>query len=216
MHWVYYFGRGLTRILLFTLSEWQVKGRENVPEQVPLLIVCNHLHVADPPILTVSVPLKAVLMAKEELFRHRWSRFWVRNFGAFPVRRRGADRDAIRLAEGWLGRGVSVIMFPEGKRSRTIRMQTALPGSALLASRLGVPVLPVSITGTERLRERGWWWRRPRITVTIGKPFYPAIPDGKLTRDGLARITGAIMEQVAGLLPPEYRGCYAGDGHAED
>jgi 1-acyl-sn-glycerol-3-phosphate acyltransferase len=159
MNWVYYFGRFLSKVILYSMSNWQVEGRENVPQQGPLLIVCNHLHVVDPPIIAASFQIKTVIMAKEELFRGRWSRFWVRNFGTFPVRRRGVDREALRLAEHWLKRGVSLIMFPEGKRSDTIQMQSAFLGSALIASRLGIPVLPVSITGTEKLREPGWWLR---------------------------------------------------------
>jgi len=111
MHWVYYFGRFLSRIILLTTSDWQVKGKENIPKQGPLLIVCNHLHVVDPPIVAVSIKLKTVIMAKEELYRDRWSRYFVQNFGSFPVRRRGVDREALRLAERWLKQGV----FPRGE-----------------------------------------------------------------------------------------------------
>jgi 1-acyl-sn-glycerol-3-phosphate acyltransferase len=216
MHWVYYAGRFLARVILFLLSSWRVNGQENVPEQGPVLIVCNHLHVVDPPIIAVSVKLKAVIMAKEELFRHWFQKFFVQNFGSFLVRRRGVDREALRQAEHWLKQGVSLIMFPEGKRSSTIQMQPAFPGSALIASRLGVPILPVSIVGTEKLRESGWWLRRPRITINIGQPFYLPPADSKLTRIELARLTDSIMEHIAELLPPEYRGVYAKGENAKD
>jgi 1-acyl-sn-glycerol-3-phosphate acyltransferase len=216
MNWVYYFGRFLSRVILFTTADWHVKGKENVPKQGPLVIVCNHLHVVDPPIVAVSVKLKTIIMAKDELFRQRWSRFWVKNFGTFPVRRRGVDREALRQAEYWLKQDVSLLTFPEGKRTSTIEMQPALHGSALISSRLGVPVLPVSITGTEKLREPRWWLRRPRITVTIGKPFYPPPTNGKLTREKLTQQTTCMMEKVARLLPPEYRGVYARGENARD
>lgn len=212
MHWVYYFGRFFIHIVVFPLAAWRVQGRENLPARGPLLIVCNHLHVADPPIVAASVRRKTVFMAKEELFQTWWSRFWVQNFGAFPVHRRGVDREALRQAEHWLKQGVSLIMFPEGKRSADARMQPALPGAALLASRLDVPILPVSITGTEKLQNlKKSWWHRRRITVNIGAPFRLPPADGRLTRDELARLTRFIMEHVAGLLPPEYRGVYAGE-----
>ena len=217
MHWVYYFGRILIRVLVFPFASWQINGRENVPEQGPLLIVCNHLHLADPPIIAASIKLQAVLMAKEELFRHWWSRFWVRNFGAFPVNRGALDRKALKQAEFWLTRGVSLIMFPEGKRSHTGRMETAFPGSALIASRLNVPILPVSITGTEKLRNLKWcWWHHPTITVNIGQPFRLPPSDGRLTRVKLTQLTSYIMEHIAGLLPPEYQGVYARGEYAED
>lgn len=209
MNWVYYFGRFLSKVILYSVSDWQVKGRENVPDQGSLLIVCNHLHVVDPPIIAASIQIKTVIMAKEELYRGRWSRFWVQNFGTFPVRRGVPDRRALSQAEYWLKQGVSLIMFPEGKRSSTIEMQPALLGSALIASRLNVPVLPVSITGTEKLREPGWWLRRPRITITIGQPFHTPPIDGKLTKDDLTQLTNYIMGHIAGLLPREYQGVYA-------
>ncbi len=216
MHWLYYVGRFLIRVILLLLSSRRVKGQENVPKQCPLLIVCNHLHVVDAPIIAVSIPLKMVFMAKEELFRHWFSRFFVQNFGTFPVRRRGVDREALRQAERWLKQSVPLVMFPEGKRSSTIQMQPAFPGSALIASHLGVPILPVSIIGTEKLRERLWWLRRPRITVNIGKPFYPPPTDSKLTRAKLAQLTDSMMKHIAELLPPEYQGIYARGENAED
>jgi 1-acyl-sn-glycerol-3-phosphate acyltransferase len=217
MHWFYYFGRVLIHILVFPFASWAVKGRENIPAQGPLLVVCNHLHLADPPIVADSIKLKAVIMAKEELWRHSWSRYFVENFGAFPVRRGGVDREAIRQAENWLKQGVSLIMFPEGTRSSNARLQQAFPGAALIALRLGVPILPVSIAGTEKLNHLlRCLWHRAKITVTIGLPFKPPSPDGKLTRDRRSELTDEIMQRIASILPSEYRGVYAGGENARD
>ncbi len=217
MHWVYYFGRVLIRIMVFLVGSWEVKGQENLPPQGPLLIVSNHLHLADPPIVAASIKIRTVLMAKEELFRHAWSRFWVSNFGAFPVRRDGVDREAIKQAETWLKRGVSVIMFPEGSRSKTGKMEPALPGAALIATRLGVPVLPVGITGTDKFRDLKWsFLHRPTVTVTIGKPFNLPPSDGKVTRKQRTQLINEIMGEIAALLPPEYHGVYAGGENARN
>ena len=210
MHWVYYFGRFLTRVLLFLLTSWQVRGKENIPEQGPLLIVANHLNLADPPILGVSIRRKVVFMAKEDLFRGGFSRFFVANFGAFPVRRGGLDRKAFKQSEYWLAKGMALIMFPEGMRSQNAQLQPAFPGSALIALRLGAPILPAGITGTENIKGKTWWLHRPKIMVNIGHPFrLPSVSD-KLTKPRLAQHTNFIMEHIAELLPPEYRGNYTG------
>jgi 1-acyl-sn-glycerol-3-phosphate acyltransferase len=209
MHWVYYFGRGLIRVIAFPFFSWKVRGRENLPEQGPALIVCNHLHIADPPIVASSLPLKAVFMAKEELWHNRWSRFWVENFEAFPVRRDSFDREAIRRAEKCLGKGFSLIMFPEGERSKTAKLKKALPGAALIALRTGVPIVPVAITGTENIK-RLWWsfWHHPPITITIGKTFNPPATNGKITKEQRNQLCNDIMYTLAEMLPPDYRGIY--------
>jgi len=213
MHWVYYFGRVLIRLLVYPFANWEVRGRENVPAAGPVLIVCNHLHIGDPPIVGGSIRLKTVFMAKEELFRHWFSRFFVKNYGAFPVHRGKLDREAIRQAEYWTKQGISLVMFPEGTRSPDARMQTAYPGSALIAARLGIPILPVSITGSEKFKKMRWF-PRTKVIVTIGKLFDPPSSNGRLTRDELNRLTGIIMGKIADLLPPEYRGVYGKGDHA--
>jgi 1-acyl-sn-glycerol-3-phosphate acyltransferase len=217
MHWVYYFGRMLIRILLFPVAFLRVKGYENIPGPGPYLIVSNHNHLADPPIVGTAIKQRSVFMAKEELFRDTWSRFWVKNYGAFPVRRGGVDREVIRHAEYWVNKGVSVVMFPEGTRSPDGKMQAALPGSVLIATRLNVPILPVGITGSEKLRRLKWCMlHHPTIKVNIGKPFNLPQKDGKLTREERGRLLMSIMTHIAELLPPEYHGVYARRENADD
>jgi len=215
MHWVYYFGRVVIRVVVFPFGSWEVKGRENIPDSGPFLIACNHLHIADPPIVAASLPLKSVFMAKEELWHNGWSRFWVENFGAFPVSRGGMTREAIRRAEDWLKKGVSLIMFPEGGRSKSARMQPALPGAALIAIRTGVPILPVSIRGTEKFRKLKWsFFHHPKVTVTIGKPFNPSFTEGRPPKEQRQLLMKEMMGKIAALLPPEYRGVYGGGENA--
>jgi 1-acyl-sn-glycerol-3-phosphate acyltransferase len=74
--------------------------------------------------------------------------------------------------------------------------------------RSGVPVIPVGITGTEKIKGLGWIFHRPRITVNIGRPFSPPQVNGRLTKAELTELTDSIMERIAELLPAEYRGKY--------
>ncbi len=196
------------RVLLFLLTRWQVKGKENVPARGPLLVVVNHLGAADPPLIGVSVNRKAVFLAKEELFNSRFLSYFVRNFGAVPLRRRSLNKEALRKARGLLAQGMALIMFPEGRRSPGVRLESASSGSALLALRSGAPVLPVGITGTEKIKGVTWIFRRPRITVNIGCPFCLPPLNGRVTRTELAELTHSIMGHIAELLPAEYRGEY--------
>ena len=210
MHWVYYAGRWATKIVLLLLTRWQVTGKENIPGHGPLLIVANHLNLADPPILGASIRRKMVFMAKEELFQTRISSYFVRNYGAFPVRRGGLNRKTLKDAEQHLAQGLALVMFPEGRRSKDCQLQPAFPGTALLASRIGAPILPIGISGTEKIRGLGWCLHRPKISINIGTPFQPPA-NNKLDRTDLVKLTNSIMEHIAALLPQEYGGSYTGE-----
>ena len=213
MPWFYHVSRLIVRMLLLLLTRWQVRGRDNVPSQGPVLVVANHLNLADPPLLWVSLGRKVIFMAKEELFRSGFLSYFIRGLGAFPVHRGRLDRKALRQAEQVLADGLALVMFPEGMRSHGGQLRPALPGSALIALRSGVPILPIGITGTERIRGVAWLLRRPQITVNIGYPFHLPPVSSKLTKVELARLTDCMMGRIAELLPLEYRGNYAEQGN---
>ena len=177
------------------------------PHEGALLIVANHLSLVDPPLLGVSLGRKVIFMAKKELFRSRVIGYFIGGLGSFPVHRGRLDREALRQAHQVLTQGLALVMFPEGKRSKNAQLQPAFPGSALIASHSGVSIIPVGITGTERIRGLGLL-RRPRITVNIGYPFYPPPVGSKLTRVELAKLTDFVMGHIAELLPSGYRGNY--------
>ena len=149
-------------------------------------------------------------MAKEELFRSKVLGYFTGGLGSFPVHRGRADRKALRQAEKILAEGLALVIFPEATRSQNAQLQSAFPGSALIAWRSGAPILPVGISGTERIKGISWLLRRPRITVNIGHPFRLPSIDGKLTRVELDKFTDYIMGHIAELLPVEYRQNFSG------
>jgi len=211
--WVYYIGKLFTETVLFLLTRWQVNGRENMPRQGAVLIIANHINLVDPPLLGVSLGRRLIFMAKEELFRSKVISYFLRNFGSFPVHRGRLDRKALSQAHQVLSDGLALAIFPEGKRSHIAQLGPAFLGVALIASHnRNVPILPVGIIGTEQIKGLAWILRRPRITVNIGSPFHLPPTNGKLTKKELALLTTFIMEHIAALLPPEYRGNYAKHG----
>jgi 1-acyl-sn-glycerol-3-phosphate acyltransferase len=211
LNWLYRIGKIVVGAFLRLFTRWRVEGKENVPPKGGLLVVANHLNFNDPPLLGVSLDRQVVFMAKGELFRSRIWAWFLSSLGAFPVHRGRPDREAIRQSERALAEGKALVMFPEATRSENARLQPALNGSALIASRHSVPVLPVGITGTEELTKAFWIFRRPRLTVNIGKPFFLPKAGNKLSKEELAENTELIMRRIAELLPPGYRGVY-GEG----
>ncbi|MBI2831194.1 MAG: 1-acyl-sn-glycerol-3-phosphate acyltransferase [Chloroflexi bacterium] len=212
----YSFSIFLLKMLFKLLTRPRAIGRENMPAQGPVLIVANHMSNVDPPLMGIFIDRKVKYMAKEELFRRRFIFFglMLRSYGAFPIHKSRTDLDALRKANQALVDGHLLMVFPEGKRSKTGQLEPALPGPALIASRAGAPILPVGITGTERVSRDIWFLRRPRLTVRFGKPFYLPPVTGKLTKEELAKRSDCIMRQIKELLPPAYHGVYSGEGVA--
>jgi 1-acyl-sn-glycerol-3-phosphate acyltransferase len=163
----------------------------------------------DPPLIAVSVPRKTVFASKEELFRYGFTRYFVSRFAAFPVRPGKIDMAGGRQVKELLNTNWALVVFPEGMRSQRGGMLPAFPGSASIAVRYNVPILPLGIIGTERLVGKTWFFKRPKITVNIGKPF--SLPsNGKVSGEEIKELSNTIMCRIAELLPEKYHGCYTG------
>jgi 1-acyl-sn-glycerol-3-phosphate acyltransferase len=201
----------IARVLMVILSRQTITGLENVPADGPIVMVSNHLSMADQYFLAYHLKRRLVFMAKEELFRFRPLRLLVEGFGAFPVKRGGLDRTAMVEAHRVLDNGLALAMFPEGSRSHDGKLKEAFPGVAIIAAHKRAPILPVAITGLQGL-ERAilvWAFYRPRVTMTIGQPFYLPRIGAKLTREERQALTDCIMVHIARLLPPKNQGYYA-------
>jgi 1-acyl-sn-glycerol-3-phosphate acyltransferase len=198
------------KLLLLSLTRWRVRGKQNVPREGPLIVVANHLSLADPPLLSASMSRHIVFMAKEELFGWHPLSPLVRCFGAIRIRKNLADRRALTQARQALSRGMALGMFPEGSRSRDHTLQSAYPGTALIALNTSATILPVAITGTEKIRGIGWLLQ-PRVEVNIGQPFTLDSNPAQNRKQQIVQGTETIMRHIAELLPPEYRGKYGGE-----
>jgi 1-acyl-sn-glycerol-3-phosphate acyltransferase len=125
------------------------RGQEHLPRTGPLLIVSNHISLKDPPFVgSAARPRKIHYMAKSELFRNPVFGRLITAYGAFPVIRGGADRQALRAARDLLAAGEAVVMFPEGTRSPDGRPRAPFPGAGALALDPAVTVVPAAIWGT--------------------------------------------------------------------
>ena len=199
------------RPLLNILFSWKVEGRDNIPLTGPLILVANHVHVLDPIFLAFSLPRWITFVAKEELFRSPFLRFWLRWAGSVSIRREGRVREKqkiLKSARDALERELILGMFPEGGRSHDGKLRKGKPGSAVIASKANVPLLPVGIVGTDKIKGISWLWKRPRIVVNIGKPFKLPPTSSRMSKSQMQSLTTQLMMEIAVLLPLEYQGEY--------
>jgi 1-acyl-sn-glycerol-3-phosphate acyltransferase len=112
---------------------------------------------------------------------------------------------ALKILEG----GDLFAIAPEGHRSNS-GLLPGLEGVAFVATRANVPILPVAISGTEKIFKQ----LRPKVQVTVGRPY--RLPEGRAKGDVLVEYTERIMCAIAALLPEAYRGVYAGNPLIEE
>lgn len=205
----YWLVTSFIRVCVLIWSKREVVGLENVPRHGPAILASNHLNLADPPLLAALVPRRLIFMAKLELWSTPIIGPLYGLYGCIPVRRFEADVAALRRAEKVLRQGHVLVMFPEGTRSRHPGLGKGHPGTAVIALRSGVPIVPVGVSGTEVVSLPGCFLRRTRVRIAFGQPF--TLPRGqRFTTELAEECTERIMREIAALLPEAYRGAYAG------
>jgi len=133
------------------------------------IFACNHVAYGDPPFVGATLTREAHYMAKAGLFRNPVFGRLIRTFNAFPLKRGVFDREAMATAVGLLEKGRSLMIFPEGGRVKGGRLGEARGGVGYLAVTTGVPVVPVYISGSDRLD--ACLRRRARLEVVHGRPM---------------------------------------------
>ncbi|MDQ3447807.1 MAG: 1-acyl-sn-glycerol-3-phosphate acyltransferase [Chloroflexota bacterium] len=205
----------LARLLVSSLGRVRVENAMDEPPQGPLIVVANHISTLDPPLvggwLAPLLGRRPRFLAKASLFVGPIGAF-LRSQGVIPVKAGGSDVEAFRAARAVLKGGGIVVIFPEGTRSVDGLLQEARPGVALLATRSGVPILPVGISNTDVLLGRGKRLPRlgTRVTMRVGTPF-TLTPDASLPRrQALAEANEELMRRIAVLVDERHRGRFAG------
>ncbi|MDQ8735477.1 lysophospholipid acyltransferase family protein [Paenibacillus sp. LHD-38] len=186
---LYLIFRFLLRVLYTLLFRLEARGTENIPATGPVVLASNHLSNFDPPTVGVKVKRKVYFMAKEELFRVPVFGPLIRAFGAFPVKRGGVSKDAIKSAITLLKEGNVMGIFPEGSRNN--QSGAAKKGAAMIAVRSGAAVVPVAIVGKYRPFSK--------IVVCYGKPVDLTALIEESSPDMLEQVTDAIMARIREL-----------------
>ncbi|MBO5571450.1 MAG: 1-acyl-sn-glycerol-3-phosphate acyltransferase [Ruminococcus sp.] len=164
---MYGFIKALLRCYFRIAYNLKFEGRENIPTDENVIYTPNHRSNADPPLVGSFLKGHISFMAKEELFKNKIFAWLIRSLGAFPVSRGKGDMKVIDTSIERLDND-SLMIFPEGGRSKDGKVQKGHTGAALIAARSGKRIVPVGVVYGDKLRFR------TKVTIKYGKPIDPA------------------------------------------
>ncbi|HYV07053.1 MAG TPA: lysophospholipid acyltransferase family protein [Blastocatellia bacterium] len=196
--------RGLCRVLF----KIEFFGVENVPPSGACIITPNHLTYFDPIWITIPVKRRVFYMAWDKPFEIPGLGLLMRSFGAFPVNLDSVDSAAQRKAKDVLRGGRALVIFPEGGRTKTGKLMLFKMGAFRFALTHGVPIVPVTIEGAERVWPVGQMLPRTgRVKITYHPPIeVERLPEevGRLElKEHARKLARKTHDVVAGALGPE-------------
>ena len=207
------FLKTLFRGIFHLLARVTITGRENIPYGKSYVVAMNHVSIFDPPLVAAFWPEGLEIIGAIDVFSKPGQGQLLKLYGVIPVHRGDYDRPLLTKLISILKTGYPLLIAPEGARSHDPAMRRAKPGISYLIEKTGVPVLPVGLVGTtEDFWRRARRGERPKLEMHIGKLIALPLITARGAEKHTARQRNAdlVMSYLAGLLPEEYRGVYAG------
>lgn len=182
-------------VLRLINAKIEVTGKENLPEST-CLFVSNHQGFLDIPIIISSIDRTVGFIAKKEITKFKLISYWMRQIKCVFIDRKSIREamKSINEAIEILKKGHSMVIFPEGTRSKGPSIGEFKKGSLKLALRAKVPVVPIAIDGSYKLREgnKHGMVKSAYVKVTICEPIYI----DKLSKEELSDISNIVKQQI--------------------
>ena len=183
---------------LHTYFRIRIYGASKVPRLGGAIAVSNHASNFDPPLLSNCVGRPVAFMAKEELFKIPVFRQGIKLYGAYPVKRSQSDRTALRAAIKAIEQGWIAAIFLQGTRTKDGKILAPKRGAAWIAAQTQVPLIPVSLWGTEKVLSTGFPKPVP-ITVRIGDAIEPPKSTNKDELQAVTENCAAVINSLHAL-----------------
>lgn len=201
------------RMIYRVMGRVNVTGQENVPLGKPYVIAMNHISIFDPPLVVAFWPEAPEIVGAADVFEKKGQGQILSMYGVIPVHRGDYDRILLDRVFAILKSGHPLVIAPEGGRSHAPAMQRAMPGVGYIIEHAQVPVIPVGLVGTtDDFWQRARKGLKPVLEMHIGRPLvFPSVTEkGAARREMRQKNADLVMRTIAGLLPEEYHGVYAG------
>jgi len=199
--WTYTFVRVLVSLPTLLVYRVRAIGRENVPKKGALVLAPNHLSQMDHFFCGLFLRRKIRFMGKSQLFGPPVLTYVFKHGGVFPIRRGHDDEEAFKTAYTILDQEGMLLVYAEGGRQRSGELGRARPGIGRIALESGVPIVPVAIHGSAKVRR----WKRlnfPKVTVQYGEPLtFPTeeSPSREKQLEAAEAVFAKVREMYEGL-----------------
>ena len=178
-------------VYIFNVIVFRVKcvGQENIQNKGAYIICANHTSNWDAPILVSNLKRKVYVMAKAELFKNKFIKWFGDKCCVFPEKRGMRDIESIKYSLKLLKDGEILVIFPEGTRKGLEKNGKAQNGVAYMAIRTGVPVIPVGIQGEMKPFRK--------VKLNIGEPLdFSQYKSNKPEKEILDKVSKEIMDNI--------------------
>lgn len=186
-------------VVSLTKSDVEVRGEENIPQDTAVVLIGNHQSYLDIPVLMGYVNKPIAFIAKSEILKVPVLSKAMKLMQCTFLVRTDMRQSVKAMAEAveTIKKGYSMVIFPEGTRSKGGPVIDFKAGSFKLAYKSGVPILPVTIDGTFRLFEEKNKVQSGKVIITV----HPPVPTAGLTKDDQAQIPEKVRSIVLSALP---------------
>ena len=151
------------KIITIIIYRPKIIGAENVPKEGNAIICANHVHFWDSVVIIVMLKRKVNVLAKEELFKPKFNKWFAGVIGAYPVKRGTADLGAVKTSLKLMENKELLLVFPEGTRNGVAKGKKAKKGSVMIAATSESPIIPIGVQGTFK--------PFTKVTLNIGNPI---------------------------------------------
>lgn len=195
--------RGLIWIVAKLLGRVTVVGKEKIPDDGAFVLAPVHRSNVDFALTSLVTRRPMRYMGKDSIWRSRALGRFVSMLGAFPVHRGSADRDALKACTDIVSGGSPLVMFPEGTRQTGPVVEELFDGTAFVAAKAGVPIIPMGIGGSEAMMPKGAKLLKPsKLVLVVGDPI-PAperTESGRTPRSAVAKLTEQLHAEIQRLF----------------
>ncbi len=195
MRFFYRISHNAVRCFFRVIFGLRIYGQSNMRFGGGFIFASNHISYFDPPVVGCAINREVCFLAKKQLFSNRIFAWLIRSYNAIPVDREDVDRRIIKVLMAKLHGGDSILMFPEGTRSKNGKLRNLKEGLGFISIHTSAGIIPIYVNGTNEMFR--CMLRKKRLIVSIGPPiFIPEFYSADKKKSDYSVLASMVYEEM--------------------